>query len=191
MMDDFDEFRRLQLNVNEFQPEEAVAKLVEHAAELRASDLFFVTNENNVGVLVRHLGMLRLLSLMPTDLGRRCMAHIKAVASMDVMERRRPLDGRWVYRRPNGAALDLRVNTMPTLYGEDFTLRLLERDSQLLALDSLGMLRQDYNRFLQMLNSPSGLILVTGPTGSGKTATLYACMTFLNTRERKINTIED
>src|SRR5438552_3321940 len=98
-MDEFDEYRRLQLNVNEFPPEEAVAKLVEHAAELRASDLFFVTNENHVGVLVRHLGILRLLSLMPTDLGKRCMAHIKAVTGMDVMARLRPLEGRWLYQR--------------------------------------------------------------------------------------------
>src|SRR5437667_7301348 len=177
-MNDLDDFRRLQLNVNEFPPEEAVSRLVEHAAELHASDLFFVTNENHVAVMARHLGMLRLLCIMPSDLGRRCMAHIKAVAGMDVMERRRPLDGRWVYQRPNGAAVDLRLNTLPTLYGEDFTLRLLERDSQLLAIDALGMLRQDYNRFLQMMNSPSGLILVTGPTGAGKTVTLYASMTY-------------
>jgi type II secretory ATPase GspE/PulE/Tfp pilus assembly ATPase PilB-like protein len=80
---------------------------------------------------------------------------------------------------------------MPTLYGEDVTLRILPRDSQLLAVEALGMVRTDYNQLLKLLNSPSGLILVTGPTGSGKTTTLYACLTYLNNGEKKINTIED
>jgi type II secretory ATPase GspE/PulE/Tfp pilus assembly ATPase PilB-like protein len=128
---------------------------------------------------------------MPSDLGRRCMSHIKAMAGMDVAERRRPLDGRWIRDKKGGPKIDLRISTIPTLYGEDFTLRLLVRDSQLLALEELGLLRKDFNQLYSLLNSPSGLILVTGPTGSGKTTTLYACLTYLNNGERKINTIED
>src|SRR5262249_60115334 len=105
--------------------------------------------------------------------GRRGMAHIKALAGMDVAEKRRPLDGRWIYHRETGGTTDLRINTIPPLYGEDFTLRLLVRDSQLLAIDGLGLLQTDFNKLLNMLNNPSGLLLVTGPAGAGKTTTLY------------------
>jgi type II secretory ATPase GspE/PulE/Tfp pilus assembly ATPase PilB-like protein len=181
----------MHLSVNDLSPDAAVARLVDHAAKLKVSDLFFTCNEKHVAVSGRHVGILRLFTILPLDLGRRCMAHIKAMAGMDVAERRRPLDGRWIYS-PNGAPkIDLRISTIPTLYGEDFTLRLLARDSQLLALEELGLLRKDYNNLYSLLSSPSGLILVTGPTGSGKTTTLYACLAHLNNGERKINTIED
>jgi type II secretory ATPase GspE/PulE/Tfp pilus assembly ATPase PilB-like protein len=181
----------LQIDVGDATPQEAVERLIEHGADLGVSDLFFTSNEDEVTVQARHYGVLRSISTLSPDMGKRCMSHIKALAGMDVAERRRPLDGRWIYERESGGTLDLRINTIPTLYGEDFTLRLLIRDSQLLALDSLGLVQADYNRLLSMLNSPSGLLLVTGPTGSGKTTTLYACLTYLNNGERKINTIED
>jgi type II secretory ATPase GspE/PulE/Tfp pilus assembly ATPase PilB-like protein len=181
----------LHISVNELLPENAVARLVDYAAELQVSDLFFNAHENHVAVSGRHLGMLRLLTVMPPEFGRRCMAHIKAAASMDVAEKRRPLDGRWIRRRDGQSTIDLRISTIPTLWGEDFTLRLLVRGSQLLSLEQLGLLRRDFNELFTLLNSPSGMILVTGPTGSGKTTTLYACLTFLNNGERKINTIED
>ncbi len=172
-------------------PEETVAELIDYATDLQASDLFFVANENHVAVQVRHLGILHLVTLLGADLGRRCMAHIKALAGLDITEHRRPLDGRWLRNRGDQEKVDLRISTIPTLYGEDFTLRLLARQSHLGSLDHLGLLRQDHNRLLSLLNSPSGLILVTGPTGAGKTTTLYACMRYLNNGERKINTIED
>jgi type II secretory ATPase GspE/PulE/Tfp pilus assembly ATPase PilB-like protein len=181
----------MHLTVNDLPPEDAVDTLIEHAARLMVSDLFFTTNENHVTVSGRHLGLLRLFTVMPSDLGRRCMAHIKAMAGMNVAEHRRPLDGRWIYQPEDGPKVDLRINTIPTLYGEDFTLRLLVRESRLLALDELGLLRRDYNNLFGLLNSPSGLLLVTGPTGSGKTTTLYACLGYLNNGVRKINTIED
>ena len=181
----------LQLDVRGLPPEDAVHQLLEKAIEMKASDLFFCTNEANVTILVRHLGMLRPITQVPLEYGRRCMAHVKAIAGMNVTERRRPLDGRRVFRRDNGAVIDLRINTIPTLYGEDFTLRILRRTAQSLQLDQLGLLRHEYNRLLNMMQSPSGLILVTGPTGSGKTTTLYACLCFLHNGERKLNTIED
>jgi general secretion pathway protein E len=183
--------QQLHMDVNDLAPEDAVARLIEHAADLTASDVFLTANETHVSVMARHLGIIRLISILPVDLGRRCIAHVKAVAGMDVTEKRRPLDGRCIYQRESGAAIDLRINTLPTMYGEDITLRLLNRETRLLSLDELGLMRHDYNRLLKLLNSPSGLLLVTGPTGSGKTTTLYACLSYLNNGERKINTIED
>jgi type II secretory ATPase GspE/PulE/Tfp pilus assembly ATPase PilB-like protein len=168
-----------------------VPQLLEHAAGLGASDLFLVANEDHLLVQVRHLGVIRDVATLRADPGRRCVAHIKAVAGMDIAEKRRPLDGRWIFETAAGTTLDVRVNTLPTLYGEDVTLRLLARDSPLLGLDGLGLLLKDYNQLLSLLNAPSGLILVTGPTGAGKTTTLYACLNHLNNGERKINTIED
>ncbi len=181
----------MEINLVDLGPEEVVARVIEHGAELAVSDLFFITNENHVAIKARHLGLLKLLTIIPPDLGRRCMAHIKALSGMDVTERRRPLDGRWIHRRPSGSTIDLRISTIPSLYGEDFTLRLLPRDLRMLGVENLGMLRAELNQLLDLLNSPSGLILVTGPTGSGKTTTLYACLGYLNNGERKINTIED
>lgn len=182
---------KLHLDVKHLSPDQAVARLIEHAAAIKASDLFFVSNETYVGVHVRHLGLLRLVSVIPSEHGKRCMAHIKAVAGLDVAERRRPQDGRWIFERSPNQVLDLRINTIPTLYGEDFTLRLLDRTSRLLNLEQLGLLRPDFNQLLSMLNNSSGLILVTGPTGSGKTTTLYSFLSYLNNSTRKINTIED
>jgi type II secretory ATPase GspE/PulE/Tfp pilus assembly ATPase PilB-like protein len=181
----------MRLDVSRQAPEEAVHNLVEHAARLLVSDLFFNTNENGVAVEARHLGILRHISELPGETGRRCISHIKAVAGMNVAEKRRPMDGRWIFDRASGQRLDLRINSIPTLYGEDMTLRILDRENRLLSIEDLGFRRRDYNHFLRLLNSPSGLILVTGLAGSGKTTTLYAGLSYLNNGERKINTIED
>ena len=172
-------------------PSDAVAQLVELACDAKVSDLFFASEEEVVVVSVKHLGMIRRVGVFEDEGGRRAIAHIKAAAGMDIGERRRPHDGRWIFARANGDEVDLRVNTIPTLHGEDLTMRLLDRENRLLPLDALGFLPQDYNRLLQMLASPSGLILVTGPTRSGKTTTLYAILNHLRDGRRKINTIED
>ncbi len=207
------------------RPESAVALLLEHAARLGASDLFFSYNDSHVSVSVRHLGIVRLLTSLTTEHGRRCISHIKAMSGMDLAEQRRPLDGRWVHEdddsrhherngddddedevedqdddhQPRKSALagrdagriDLRVSTIPTLHGEDMAIRLLVSSAQVVALDQLGMSRRELNELTAMLDIPGGLILVSGPTGSGKTTTLYACLRHLNNGERKIHTIED
>jgi type II secretory ATPase GspE/PulE/Tfp pilus assembly ATPase PilB-like protein len=172
------------------EAEEAVNALLQRAAELRASDLFLLSDERFVSVCVRRLGTVEKLAVVSTDHGRQMMSHIKAFAGMDISERRRPADGRWIHEA-GGRKLDLRVNTTPTLHGEDMAMRVWDHSTGLLTTDELGMSRADLNKLYFMLNHPSGLILVTGPTGTGKTTSLYACMQYLNDGARKINTLED
>jgi type II secretory ATPase GspE/PulE/Tfp pilus assembly ATPase PilB-like protein len=180
------------IDVSKLTAEQAVQRLIDHAARMGASDLFMVSNEQHVAVLVRHLGIVRPISVLSTDQGKRCLAHIKANSGMDISEKRHPSDGRWIYNsREADAVVDLRINVIPTMYGEDFALRLLSRGNQLYNLDQLGMTDAQLSSFQQMISSPSGIILITGPTGSGKTATLYAALMKLNDGKRKINTIED
>src|SRR4051812_4115317 len=101
----------LHISVDGLSAQETVAKILEHAAGLQVSDLFFATDETHVSVRVRHLGMLRLVTIIPAEEGRRCIAHIKAVANMEIAERRRPLDGRWIFERESGT-IDLRINSI-------------------------------------------------------------------------------
>ena len=171
--------------------EAAVEGLIDQAARMNASDLFLQANEHSVAVGVRHLGIVMPLKEIGVVEGRKMMNYIKSAAGMDHAERRRPQDGRWIFRRRDGKEADLRINIIPTLYGEDFCLRLLDRELQLRSLVALGLLRGQLDQLSAMLSSPSGLILVTGPAGSGKSTTLYSCLNYLNTGSRKINTIED
>jgi type II secretory ATPase GspE/PulE/Tfp pilus assembly ATPase PilB-like protein len=181
----------LRLELGGKEPEQVVPELIEHAARLRFSDLFFISNEDNVEVAGRHLGLLRPVGALSLDVGRRCISYVKTSADMNISERRRPMDGRWLFSRASGHRLDLRINTIPTLHGEDCTLRILDQQHRLLAIDQLGLDPLMHSELVRLLASPSGLILVTGPTETGKSTTLYACLSHLNNGERKINTIED
>jgi type II secretory ATPase GspE/PulE/Tfp pilus assembly ATPase PilB-like protein len=170
---------------------QTAAGLVEYAVDLPASDLFINSDDSGVSILVRHLGILKRITTMPKEEGRRLMYHFKAIAGMDVGQRMRPEDGRWVFGRRNGHKVDLRMNSIPTLYGEDLAIRILDRNLELMDLANLGLHPQDLAKLQNMLASPSGMILVTGPMGAGKTSTLYACLNHVNDGKRKINTIED
>jgi len=185
------ETKQSLIDVSWLSVEAGVSKLISHAVHFPASDLFFGVNEQNISVQARRLGIMHTLSLLPLDLGRKHIAHIKALSKMDVAEHRRPLDGRWIHRTEDGDSYDLRISMIPTLYGEDLALRILSRQPNLFTLDSLGLTGDQQSSLAHMLESPSGLILMTGPTGSGKTATLYACLSRLNDGRRRINTIED
>jgi general secretion pathway protein E len=179
------------IDVTKVSPEQAVARLIGHSVEMGASDIFFTTHADGLVVQVRRLGMVQTISKAPGDMGKRCIAHIKARASMDISEKRRPLDGRWIYDRGDGAGVDLRINSIPTLYGEDLAMRILLRDRGKMRLEQIGMGAEQIGRYRAMINSPGGLVLVTGPTGSGKTATLYASLGELADGTKKVNTIED
>jgi len=172
-------------------PDWLVSDLVEYAITAGASDLFFSTNQDDVEVTMRHLGIIRLIARLTVVNGIRCMAYIRGAANMKFAEKKHPQDGRWIFKRPGGQMVDLRLSTMPTLYGESVAMRILHRDSHLTKLDGLGLLASQIGAVQSLLHTPGGLILVTGPTGSGKTTTLYAFLHYLNNGLRKIHTIED
>ena len=180
-----------KLQFHGISPELAVAVLVDHAVRSGASDLFLRCEENSVEASMRHLGIVRPIASLPSELGNRCMFHIRAAAGMKFDERRKPQDGRWVKSRPDGEVVDLRLSTMPTLHGESLAMRILVRDAHLTKLESLGLVGPQLGTLLSWLHNPSGLVLLSGPTGSGKTTTLYACLHYLNDGRRKIHTIED
>ena len=172
--------------------ETAAQNLLTHAIKIGASDLFLCSNEQHVLVQARHLGLMRPIAVLSCEQGRRLITLIKTRASLDIAERRRPQDGRWIYTHDDSnAVFDLRLSLIPTAHGEDLAIRLFDRTSKLYTLDGLGLSRQQRQTLSATLESPGGLILFTGPTGSGKTASLYACLQKLNDGKRKINTIED
>ena len=179
------------MDLGKLVAERAVVKLIEYARSLSASDLFFASDEEQVRISVRRLGLVQPIAIAPLEQGRRMLSHIRASAGMNVSEKRRPLDGRWIYRPDDGGIIDLRISMIPTIHGEDLALRLLIRESQLLTIENIGFTSHQLEQVGGMLDSPSGLVLLTGPTGSGKSASLYACLQRLNNGERKINTIED
>jgi type II secretory ATPase GspE/PulE/Tfp pilus assembly ATPase PilB-like protein len=171
--------------------EQNVIRLIRLAVDLPASDLFLSWNEEDVTISVRHLGITKRLTSISREEGRRLTNFIKMLAEMDLAQKMRPLDGRFVFLLEDDRKADVRISTIPTMYGEDVALRLLEREILLRDLDQLGLHPKDLGIVKSMLSSPGGLILVTGPTGSGKTTTLYASLCRLNDGTRKINTIED
>lgn len=169
---------------------EVLEAIIERAADLQVSDLFLLGEESGVRVAFRRMGGLETVAALPLELGRSVITLLKAEAGIDLGDRRRPHEGRRI--QPVGdRVIDLRINIIPTLYGEDVTARLLDRKFGLRTLEQIGLTRIELNKMQAMLSNPSGLILVTGPTGTGKTTTLYAAVQSLNDGSRKINTLED
>ncbi len=191
MSEDLDQVPFEEIRFDGSELERTVSRMIQQAVDLPASDLFLTWNEEDCSVSVRHLGMSRRMTTISCEEGRRVVNYVKAMAGMDLAQKMRPLDGRWVCQLEDGKKADLRVSTIPTMYGEDMALRLLEREIVLRELGQLGLHRKDLGVLKGLLASPSGLLLVTGPTGAGKTTTLYACLNYLNDGTRKINTIED
>src|SRR5687768_16329470 len=179
------------MDLNHVTPEKGVGILIDRALELRASDLFLVTNEQHVAVQVRLRGQVEQISVLAAEQGKRYIAHIRNTAAMDVADHRRPHDGRWIYEVDDQHSVDLRINIVPTLHGDDLAIRLLDRNTDLLSLERLGMTARQLDTYRPTLEQPGGMILFTGPTGSGKTVTLYASLAHLNNGKRKIHTIED
>ena len=156
-----------------------------------ASDIHFELYEGSYRVRVRIDGLLRVAAQPPTGLAAKVCARLKVLARLDIAERRTPQDGRLRLRLSDRRKVDLRMNTLPTLYGEKVVVRILDSGAALPGLDELGMTARQRRDFSSALSRPQGMILVTGPTGSGKTVTLYAALALLNVLERNISTVED
>ncbi|QBQ54178.1 type II secretion system ATPase GspE [Nitrosococcus wardiae] len=164
--------------------------LIQRAVESRASDIHIEPFENSLRVRYRIDGVLRDVEAPPARSTAAVISRFKIMAKLNIAERRLPQDGR-IQLRIQGRELDLRVSTVPTLYGESVVLRLLDKGSVVLDFDSLGFQGSTLERFLRVLEMPHGIIIVTGPTGSGKSTTLYTALHKLNTPDRKIVTVED
>lgn len=164
--------------------------LISEAISQGASDIHIEPAESAVNVRLRIDGMMREVLEAPARLRARLVSRIKVMARLDIAEKRLPQDGR-ISLTLGGRAVDVRVSTLPSRYGERVVMRLLDKDQGLRNLDALGMDAPMLARFKASLATPNGIVLVTGPTGSGKTTTLYAALNLLNDRTRNILTVED
>ena len=167
-----------------------VNTIITQAVRQQASDVHIDPQETEVRVRFRVDGVLSDFMRLPKRVVGSVISRIKVMASMDIGERRLPQDGRCTML-VEGRDVDLRVATMPTVHGEKATIRILDKSAALLRIDSLGMDEKDLERFRAMTHQPYGMVLVTGPTGSGKTTTLYAALVDITDAEKHIITMED
>jgi len=187
LLEDVDRLRDLASEVPVIR---LVNQLIARAVENRASDIHIEPLQNRIAVRYRIDGALREFASPPTRLRAAIISRIKIMAKLNIAERRLPQDGR-IRLAVQGKEFDLRVSTMPCLHGESVVMRILDRSSLVEDLDALGFDAAVLEPFLKVLDHPQGILLVTGPTGSGKTTTLYTCLMRLNAPERKLFTVED
>jgi type IV pilus assembly protein PilB len=165
--------------------------ILTNAIKSGASDIHFEPYEQKYRVRVRIDGMLHEMKTAPVALGGRIAARLKVLSRLNIAERRVPQDGRMRLKMSKTKAIDFRVNTCPTLFGEKIVLRILDPTSAQLGIDALGYEENQKKTFLEIMHKPYGMVLVTGPTGSGKTVSLYTALNILNTGDRNISTAED
>jgi type IV pilus assembly protein PilB len=164
--------------------------LIAQAVQDRASDIHVEPQERDLRVRYRIDGVLHEIMRPAKNVQSSIVSRLKIMGEMDIAERRVPQDGR-VSLNVGGKAIDLRVASLPTVHGEKIVMRILDKSSVLLKLEDLGFLEQNFKRFETAYTKPYGMILVTGPTGSGKSTTLYATLNILNQEDRNIITVED
>jgi type II secretion system protein E len=156
----------------------------------RASDIHFEPQKDKMRIRFRIDGVLKTVRTIPLSLVPAVVSRLKIMANLDIAEKRLPQDGR-IFIKVGGKEIDVRVSTLPTATGEKVVLRLLLKESILFTTKELGFLEDDYEKFEKLIKSPYGIVLVTGPTGSGKTTTLYAALSEINSEEVNIVTVED
>ena len=168
-----------------------VNKILVDAIKRGASDIHFEPFETNYRVRLRMDGMLRAVASPPMKLATRISSRLKVMAGLDIAERRVPQDGRIKLNLSKSRSVDFRVSTLPTLFGEKIVLRILDASTAKLGIDKLGYEEVQKELYVNAIHKPYGMVLVTGPTGSGKTVSLYTALNILNTNERNISTVED
>ncbi|MCD4818138.1 MAG: GspE/PulE family protein [Candidatus Cloacimonetes bacterium] len=167
-----------------------IKDLLDEAINRKASDLHFEVYENHFRVRFRIDGILQEFSKLPIIQKDEFIARLKILSELNTAEKRRPQDGKFKHKF-SGRDIDIRLSILPTFYGEKAVLRILDRHNVQLSIDELGMSSLESKIFQQHINNPYGMILVTGPTGSGKTTTLYSALNLINSDEVNITTIED
>ncbi len=167
-----------------------VSLIIYEAHRNRASDIHLEPLEKRFRVRYRIDGVMQEVDSPPKRLQAAIISRVKIMANMKISEKRTPQDGR-IQVNVKGRELDLRVSTVPTGHGESVVMRILDKQNLALGLPKLGFLADDQETFTRLIGLPDGIVLVTGPTGSGKTTTLYACLNFVNRPDRKIITVED
>ncbi|MDD3250540.1 MAG: ATPase, T2SS/T4P/T4SS family, partial [Smithellaceae bacterium] len=171
-----------------------VNKIINDASSRRASDIHIEPNvgKKNVEIRYRIDGDCMIYQTVPFSYRSAIISRVKIMSNLDITEKRKPQDGKIKFRRSTGDELELRVATIPTQGGvEDIVMRLLAKSDTLLPLESMGLLKRNYDGMINIINKPYGMILVVGPTGSGKTTTLHAALHVINRPDRKIWTAED
>ena len=168
-----------------------VNKILVDTIKSGASDIHFEPYEKSYRIRARIDGVLSEVSRPPIKLAARLAARLKVMSRMDISERRKPQDGRIKLRLSKNRSIDFRVNSLPTLYGEKIVLRILDPGSAQMGIEALGYEEEQQELYVDALHQPQGMILITGPTGSGKTVSLYTGLNILNTEERNISTAED
>lgn len=187
---DLDDIEKLKDLASEAPVIRLVNLLITRAVESRASDIHIEPFENLLKIRYRVDGVMREVESPPSRLCPAVISRVKIMSKLNIAERRLPQDGR-IQVRAHGKEIDLRVSTLPTMYGESVVMRILDKESVVLDFKQLGYTTEIEAKFRKLLELPHGIVLVTGPTGSGKTTSLYTALSALNTSERKILTVED
>ena len=180
-----------QIDANDQSVVQVVDWLWQYAFDQRASDIHLEPRREQGVIRFRIDGVLHQVYQMPMGVLNAMTARIKLLGRMDVIERRRPQDGRIKTRNPGGDEIEMRISTLPTAFGEKMVMRIFDPDNTVKDLDALGFSSHDGQRWEALVKQPHGIILVTGPTGSGKTTTLYATLKRVATEEVNVSTVED
>jgi general secretion pathway protein E len=180
-----------QLDANDQGVVQVVDWLWQYAFDQRASDIHLEPRREQGVIRFRIDGVLHPVYQLPMGVHNAMTARIKLLGRMDVVEKRRPQDGRIKTRNPRGDEIEMRLSTLPTAFGEKMVMRIFDPDTTVKNLDALGFSEHDAERWEQLVKRPSGIVLVTGPTGSGKTTTLYSTLKRLATEQVNVSTIED
>lgn len=172
-------------------PEVYAAHLIEWAAERHASDIFISDDQRSVTVSVRRLGRVEIVRRLARDYGSRLQGHLRVISGADAGDAIHPADGRGIVTTEEGKEYDFRLSAIPTLFGQDVTVRLFDTKRGDCGVEGLGLDDCEVTALKRLLDLPSGLLLVSGPVASGKTCTLYSSLHYLNDGTLKIHTIED